>query len=149
MKKTCLVILLAVLAVHCGNVERGGVDFNGKRAAIGLPLLDSSWVIIDNMDSYVMWAPAHSADSLAYQSKLVRMRNGKVKREENRFVGAQTYKTVDGSFREELFISCDLDTNEKLTYWDCEYRGLGHEFGWKLSRAQADSILSQWKIAIK
>jgi hypothetical protein len=149
VKKSCFIILIAFLTIHCRNVERGGLDFNGKRAVIGLPLLDSNWRIIDNMDGYIMWAPVHTADSMAFQSKFVRIRNGKVKREENRFAGGQKYKTVDGNFREDLFISCDFDENENVSYWDCEYRGGGHEFGWKISRAQADSILSQWKIAIK
>jgi hypothetical protein len=146
MKKLLLITFLAILSGHCRNVERGGVDFNGKRAAIGLPLLDSSWRVISDRDGYIMWAPVHSADSLAYHSKLVKIRDGKVKREENLFVGAQKYKTVDGTFSEELFISCDFDENENVSYWDCDYRGRDHEFGWKISRVQVDSILSRWKV---
>jgi hypothetical protein len=146
MKELLLITFLAILSGHCRNVKRGGVDFNTKRAAIGLPLLDSSWVIVDDMEGNVRWAPAHLADSQTYHSKLIKIRDGKIKREENLFVGTQKYKTIDGTFSEELFISCDFDENENVSYWDCYYRGRDHEFGWKISRVQVDSILSRWKV---
>lgn len=139
------IIIIAVLA-GCHSKRHAGLEFNAKRAEIGLPLLDSSWTVIDNIGDVIKWAPRHGGDSMVYDSKLVRLKNNKVKREENHFTGRVRYHTIDGNFMEELFISCDFNEFENPFYLSYQYFGQRDEFGKFLTKIQADSLLRLWRL---
>jgi hypothetical protein len=140
-------LFLNVLLSACHDmnaVEKFGLDFNIKRKQIGLPLLDSSWKVVKNSENIIMWLTPQKKDSLVYLSKLIQLENGVISREENRIIGRQKYNTVDGNFFEDLYISCYLNDSLSIKSWNCEYNGLNYEFGKKISKQEADSIMQKW-----
>jgi len=113
---------------------------------VGLPLLDSTWHVTKNVDNILQWFPSSHGDSLLYLSKLVEIKNDKVAREENHFLGKEKYTTVDGTFREQVYVSCYFDEKENISDWDCEYEGPPNGFRKNISKAEADSILRSWNL---
>lgn len=150
MKGSWAFILLVFIEFSCNvnekTVRAVGLGFNEKRAKIGLPLLDTAWTLVQNDEDVLMWMPPKKVDSCVFISKLVRISDGKLKREENLFEGRQMFETVDGRFREYLYVSCDFypEQNEaKLTY---TYAGVGAEFRKDVTKEVADSLLESWHV---
>ena len=129
---------------HAG--KKFGIAFNNKRKSLGLPILDSSWQLVKNNDEVLLWLPAIVKDSLSYVSKLIKIDEDKILSEENKFFGKEKFLTVDGTFREVLYISCSFSEDEKILNWNCEYRGPNEVFGKSISKNEADSILHEWKL---
>ena len=148
--KTLLILLsLASCGVNDATIRKFGIGFNDKRKDLGLPILDSNWRLVKNSDGVLLWFPETEKDSQAYVSKLIRCNRDKILSEENKFLGKEKYTTVDGTFREMLYLSCSFDVNEDVSNWDCEYQGPKEVFGKSISKEEVDSILEKWKIHIK
>jgi hypothetical protein len=136
----------------CNNqkeIDHAGLNFNAKRKEIGLPLLNSNWKLTNHNQELLQWIASTYSQPSSYFSKLVKLEDGKVIREENQFIGKQKYKTIDGSFDEELFISCRFDEKENFLEWDCKYRGPGFESGKPVSKKEADSLVHKWGISLE
>ena len=132
--------------------KRYGVEFNSERKKLKLPLLDSSWVVnnfeeLNDSIIFLNYSSKKSIDSSAMVTKLVKLVNGNFYREENHFVGNKVFKTGDGLFKEELYISIYRNNINEDFKWDCEFRGIGKETGVSVNKIQADSILKQWNIS--
>ncbi|MCU0322416.1 MAG: hypothetical protein MUE72_08365 [Chitinophagaceae bacterium] len=123
-----------------------GIEYNKTRNEIGLPLLDSLWRISYESDEMIQWMPIKSKDSLSFLLKRLIFKNAILCREENIFNGKDTYTTPDGKFIEKVYITYDFLNSKPNSQWICEYYGLKKEFGERISRKQADSILRLWGV---
>ena len=139
---------LASCGANDATIRKFGVGFNDKRKNLSLPVLDSNWRLVKNSDGVLLWFPETEKDSLAYVSKLIRCNRDKILSEENKFFGKEKYATVDGIFREVLYISCSFSDTEKILSWNREYRGPNEVFGKSITKKEADSILKKWRILI-
>jgi hypothetical protein len=137
---------LTSCAVNDGTVRKFGIGLNHKRKDIGLPILDSNWRLVKNTDGVLLWLPETEKDSLAYVSKLIRHDRNKIFFEENKFYGKEKYATIDGIFREVLYITCSFNDEEEILHWNCEYRGPNEIFGKPITKKEADSLLKIWNL---
>lgn len=150
MKSLSVLFFLCHLFVSCGfgedQIDKFGLKFNSQRKLLGLPPLDKTWKLVKNAEDVLIWHPPAGKDSLSFVSKLVQLDEGKIRKEDNQFLGQQRYHTVDGDMMEELYYGCYFDENGHLSRWSCKYWGPGYEYGENMNKIQADSILKKWRI---
>jgi hypothetical protein len=150
MKGYWAFLLLVLIEFSCNvnekTVSAVGLGFNEKRAEIGLPLLDTAWTLVINDEDVLKWMNPRKADTCVFISKLVRISDGKLKREENLFEGKKMFKTVDGSFREYLYVSCDFYPEHNKVMLTYTYAGVGAEFRKEVTKEVADSLLESWHV---
>jgi len=141
MKKIGFALLLLTLLQSCDNedISKAGIGFNANRNKIGLPLLNPDWKLVKNLSGVFQWMPL---ERIGYCSKLVVIEDGKFKREENHFKGKKGYNTIDGSFFEDVYITCYFEDSLKVR-WECVFNS-ENVFSKNISKAEADSIVKSW-----
>ena len=134
--------MLTLLSCHHYE-KKAGIGFNDTRKKIGLPPLKRDWRLVNEMHDILLWSNPKSKNQNSFVTKLVEVSDGKVVREENLISGDKKFQTVDGTFTEELYISCRMK-DEKLVEWNCVYEGPMFEFRKAVTKNEADSILKEW-----
>lgn len=107
-------------------------------------MLDSQWRVVINTGDVILWLNNHTGDSAIFISKKIRLIQNEISREENHIIGSRKYKTVDGNFFEEMFISISFEDQAKPMNTEFYYRGPEHISGTFLNRNEANQLLQKW-----
>lgn len=131
------------------KVKKYGMEFNEERKRYKIPLLTDKMVLTSNRDNWLTWfAKDKNYDSLAFYSKSIEFKDGKISREFSEIAGAEKYTTVDGRFCEQLIITNEFSEDEILVRTRYFYRFPKNIFGEHISKKAADSLLKLWAIEI-
>ena len=158
MKTIAPVLFCALCLLSCTGdqlVKKYGKEFNRVRLATGLPALPDSWHLYKNDAarhgiSYIAWSKGKN-DRTYYATKTIVCTKNEIISETNVFYGTEKYKNIDGTYTEELEVTCNfIDYHdgqvEQVKGWECtlsskEYPNAPHQ----VSKIEADSIIGSWR----
>jgi hypothetical protein len=157
MHKVKIVLFLIGFAClySCKNSNKSneldyGLSLNVQRLKDSLPVLPKEWKlevnrkIGDNIE--LQWNNPKAEKHKSFLSKNLLIKNDKIIREENLFLGEEDYEIADGVFSEKIFVSADYTYEKKsivkkITY---EYSNKENISGKFVAKKFADSLITKW-----
>ena len=151
VKITFLILMISLLTGCSEEKPRYGVTFNTKRREIGLPILHENWELSKVSKTGSVWVNhQEERDKPFYWEKTVVYNNDTVLWESNQYKGPKYYETIDGKFKEELYIIYNFFNNgDNEAGWECtlfNQETASKTLSGKITKAKADSILLSWGI---
>ena len=128
-----------------------GIDFNIKRNEIGLPPLDSTWkynkAIGTQGGSWIN--PYCENEHPCHIEKSILCNKDTIIWESNVYEGINYFTTVDGTFKETLYITYYFQDRRWKYVWE---KGVPVNSNWdnlyhkEIDKIEADSLLINWEI---
>jgi hypothetical protein len=150
--KNVILFFMIFIVVSCTNKPpRYGAQFNSVRSQIGLPVLPENWILNKVSRTGSEWInPQKDLSKPFHRFKTIVYNDDTVLWESDQYNGPGFYKTIDGKFREELYITYNFTINESsIVGWECALfceETIGRGSNEKITKFQADSVLISWGI---
>lgn len=148
-------ILVGIFFMSCNpniSEDEFGKILNGKRLEIGIPILPEDWKIYDSNNKSIIW---YNPDRKVKQnnnipvhwSKTIKLDgSGQPLWESDQYYGSKDFVTIDGTFREKIYLIYYYQSSKQDSLWKCEIYNEHYENGKTVSLIQLDSILLTWNL---
>jgi hypothetical protein len=159
----CYLVLFMMFLQGCKYEQpKYGTEFNFEREKIGLPILQENWEYVKIhgvKNGYVnSWInPIMAEENPYYFDKTISFSKDTIIRETDKYIGRQKIETIDGTFKEVLYVTYNFVKNENNDVgWNYVLRtgerytatNTGKEHyslqNINITKESADSILTSW-----
>lgn len=136
---------------------RYGVEFNNVREKVGLPPLKNNWEYVRTIGAKgCTWInPKRKLKPPYHLSKTILYNKDTILTESDKYAGVKEYQTIDGKFREMLYITYHFVNNQDGSKgWEYTVRKPEETDGgeryynkrFTISKEKAYSLLDEWNI---
>lgn len=134
----------------CTNkVSDYGMQYNSVRDNLGLSLLSENFELTKQNNSYEIWENENCKTGCHFKKKIM-YPNGLPTTETDEYTGTKFYKTIDGTFKENLFITYHYKKKKDESRWEYtlfDQPSVNEGFlGKKITKRAAKAILKKWNI---
>ena len=158
---TILVFILLMVgngAICASLTPKYGKEFNEERMKIGIPIIPDNWELNSVLQDSARWVnperiEKHNERIPVHHSKGLNYRTGILLSETDIYYGKEDYKTIDGTFRENLSISYFYQVDDysyvKRTGWWIILNNQQTEdasMDTEITIEEAEKILEEWGI---
>jgi len=148
-----LIPFLGLLLSACRPyANQCGIQYNSERQRVGLPIIPSdwrpqavrgsecTWINPDEEEKFSRHLPVHSTKYVQFQGDTIIM-------EIDTYYGPGDYTSINGTFRERLYITYYYQLDKNKSRWDVSlWNQESFRSSPKFTLEEADQILRKWGI---